>query len=394
VRRPTSRARPPGATLLAALIAVGMLAVPTTGRADPGFAAPIGAPPADTVGLGVAESLSVALVEAATGQVLVARDADVRRPIASAIKLVTALVVVDALPPRSLVVVGEEIQGIEGSSYGIRPGEVRSVEDLLAGLLLRSGNDAAVALAVAVAGSEEMFVDRMAQLLADLGIDARPGSASGLEPTDALSARELATVARRTLQEPRLRAIVGTPILLLEEGIAVENRNLFLSDTEGATGLKTGFTSAAGYTLAASALRDGRELVAVVLGAGDDRERRVVAARLLDHGFATTIPVRVERSITLRTTNGPVRFTAGPATLTLSEGSALEVAWPAHLRPDHDLRDVEIRVDGAGAGRVDVVRRDGRRDDTAPTLGRALAEGAYAALRPVATAEGGGTGLR
>jgi D-alanyl-D-alanine carboxypeptidase (penicillin-binding protein 5/6) len=364
------------AVLLATLLAVGIIAAPTAGRADPGLTAPIGAPPAGTVGLGVAESLSVVLVEAATGQVLVARDADVRRPIASAIKLVTALVVVDALPPRSLVVVGEEVRGIEGSSYGLRPGEVRSVEDLLAGR------------------SEEVFVDRMAQLLAGLGIDARPGSASGLEPTDALSALELATVARRTLQEPRLRAIVGAPILLLEEGVAVENRNLFLSDTEGATGLKTGFTSAAGHTLAASALRDGRELVAVVLGAGDDRERRVVAARLLDHGFTTTAPVRAERSITLRTTSGPVRFTAGPATLTLSEGSALSVAWPAHLRPDDDLRDVELRVDGSGAGRVDVERRDGRRVDSAPTLGRALADGAYAALRPVATAGGGGTGLR
>jgi len=378
----------------AALLVTAMLAVPVAGHAQSEVAAPLGPLPAGTSGLGVADGLSVALVEASTGQVLVARGADVRRPIASAIKLVTALVVVEALPPRALVTVGDEVRGIEGSSYGLRPGEVRSVEDLLAGLLLRSGNDAAVALAVAVAGTEDQFVERMALLLAALGVDARPGSSSGLDLADALSALELATVARAALQEPRVREIVGAPVLLLEQGIAVENRNLFLSDTVGATGLKTGFTSAAGHTLAASALRDGRELVAVVLGAGDDLERRAVAARLLDHGFAATTLMTVERSVTLRTATGPVRFTAGPATLTLAQGSEIAVGWPTGLRPDDALREVALRVDGADAGRVVVERRDGRRTDVAPSLGRALADGAYAAMRPVASAGGAGGGLR
>jgi serine-type D-Ala-D-Ala carboxypeptidase (penicillin-binding protein 5/6) len=390
VRCPTPRARAVGAALIAAAV----LALPVSGHAQAETAAPLGAMPAGTVGLGVGDALSVVLVEASSGQVLIARDADVRRPIASAIKLVTALVVVEVLPPRTLVTVGDEVRGVEGSSYGLRPGEVRTVEDLLAGLLLRSGNDAAVALAVAVSGTEAEFVDRMELLLGGLGIDARPGSSSGLDLGDALSALELATVARAALQQPRVREVVGAPVLVLDEGLSIENRNLFLADTVGATGLKTGFTSAAGFTLAASALRDGRELVAVVLGASDDRERRAVAARLLDHGFAATTRTTVERSVTLRTTAGPVRFTAGPATITLAQGSELTVGWPSGLRPEDQLRDVALRVDGADAGRVGVERRDGRRTDVVPSLGRALADGAYAALRVGASAGGAGTGLR
>jgi serine-type D-Ala-D-Ala carboxypeptidase (penicillin-binding protein 5/6) len=390
VRRSSARLR----AISAALIVAAVLALPVAGLAQSEAAGPLGPPPAGAVGLGVGEALSVVLVEASTGQVLVARDADVRRPIASAIKLVTALVVVEALAPRSVITVGDEVRGIEGSSYGLRPGEVRTVEDLLAGLLLRSGNDAAVTLAVAVAGSEAEFVTRMELLLDGLGIDARPGSSSGLEPDDALSARELATVARAALQEPRVREVVGAPVLVLDEGLSIENRNLFLADTVGATGLKTGFTSAAGFTLAASALRDGRELVAVVLGASDDLERRAVAARLLDHGFATTMRTTVEQSVTLRTTAGPVRFTAGPSTITLAQRSELTVGWPNGLRPDDELSDVALRVDGAEAGRIGVERRDGRRTDATRSLGRALADGAYAAMRLGATAGGAGTGLR
>lgn len=378
-----------------AIAAVALLAVTTTqglvAAQEPvvhaGTAA-VGPPPAGVVGLGIDPAIGVALVEASTGQILLARGETVRRPVASAIKLVTALVVADAMPPGTAVSVGEEVRGVEGSSYGLRPGEVRSVEDLLAGLLLRSGNDAAVALAVAVAGTEEAFVDRMAATLADLGIDARPGSSSGLDDADALSAIELATVARAALTEPRIRGIVSVPLLDVD-GIEIENRNLFLSDLEGATGLKTGFTSAAGFTLAASARRDGRELIAVVLGASDDLERRRVAARLLDHGFITTTPIRIDRSVSLRTTAGPVLFATDGTTLTLAEGAAVDIGWPRTLRPDDELAAVRLDVGGTDAGMVGVGRRDGRRLDGGPSLGRALADGAYAAMRPTGLAGAG-----
>lgn len=346
-----------------------------------------GPPPLDATALGANAPVSVILIEASTGQLLAVRDADVRRPIASAIKLVTALAVVEALPPGTIIVVGEEVRGAEGSSYGLRPGDVRSVEDLLVGLLLRSGNEVSLALAVAIDGSQEAFVSRMSAVLASLGIEARPATASGLDPADALSAAELAVVARAALAEPRIRDLIGTPVLSLAGAESVENRNLFLGDVSGATGLKTGFTTAAGYTLAASAMRDGRELVAVVLGAADDRTRRDIAARLIEHGFAATVPTTVRRSVTLRTASGPVRFATADTVMTLARNSETVALWPSSLRPDDDIAGVEVRIDrsdaaAVSAGTVGVERLDGRRAPEGPSLGRALADGVYAALRP------------
>lgn len=387
----TPRSARSSALLAAAvLLAVAVAPSPVDAQSQevPGASAVLGPPPSGAVGLGIDAAIGVALVEASTGQVLVARGASVRRPVASAIKLVTALAVTDALPPGTAVEVGEEVRGVEGSSYGLVPGEVRSVEDLLAGLLLRSGNDAAVALAVAVAGSEEAFIERMVATLAAIGIEARPGSSSGLEDEDALSAVELAAVSRAALSEPRIRAIVGLPVLVVD-GAEVENRNLFVVDMEGATGLKTGFTSSAGFTLAASASRGGRELVAVVLGASDDIERRRVAARLLEHGFGTTTPVPTDRSIGLRTTAGPVLFSTDGTPLTVQNGARIDVGWPRSLRPDDEPSSVRITVDGVDAGTVGVLRRDGRRRDAVPSLGRALADGAYSALRPTGLAATG-----
>lgn len=335
--------------------------------------------------LGVPARVSVVLVEASTGQLLVSQDADTRRPIASAIKLLTALVVVDALPAGTTVRVGDEVRGIEGSSYGLRPGETRSVEDLLAGLLLRSGNDVAVALAIAVADSEPAFVDRMADRLAALGIDARPGSPSGLEEADALSASELAVVARAALAEPRIRDLVGRTVVDLPDGVEVENRNAFLVDDPTATGLKTGFTNAAGFTLAASAEREGRPLVAVVLGARDDQERRDVVRRLIEYGYASTTPVRTGSSLGLRSTSGPVEFRVELGTLTVPVGAGPNIAWPERIHPTDPTVRVRLHVGDQDAGEVDAIRLDGRTGAPPATdLGRALADGAYAALRPAA----------
>ncbi len=206
----------------------------------------------------------------------------------------------------------------------------------------------------------------------------RPGSVT----PDALSATELAVVAIAALAEPRIRDLVAVPVLTLADGTPVENRNQFLRDVGGATGLKTGFTSAAGYTLAASAVRDGRELVAVVLGAVDDRTRRDIAGRLLEHGFTMTTPTALVDSITLRTAAGPVRLAPVDTVMTLAAGSAAVLDWPATLRSDASPASIDVLVDGARAGSVEVVRQDGRRATVAPSLGRALVDGVYAALRP------------
>lgn len=399
----------PLARILAGLLAALIILPPVPAGAEPASeataavasdaaaalaASTLGARPTEAVALGITGTTSVALVEAATGQVLVAREADRRRPIASAIKLVTALAVTEHVPAGSLIITGDEVVGIEGSSFGLRPGERRTVEELLAGLLLRSGNDVARALAVAVAGSEDAFTALMAEELAALGIDARPASASGLEDGDALSALELATVARAALREPRLRALVGEPELQLPDGRVLENRNLFLADADGATGLKTGFTSAAGFTLVASAERGGRELVAVVLGAGSDRERRAVASRLIEHGFGGTRMVEATGAIELRTSAGPVRHSLVPTSVTVASDATLDVGWPSTLRPGQPLETVTLHGAGETIGSVAVERFDGREQRGATTLGRALVDGVYAAVRAGAIAAGAPPALR
>jgi D-alanyl-D-alanine carboxypeptidase (penicillin-binding protein 5/6) len=366
--------------LLVALV-LGPLGTVAPASADPAPMSALAPAAREAAFIGAPAGTSLILLEGATGQVIATRDAERRRPVASAIKLVTALAVVEAVPAGAVIVVGREAVGIEGSSYGLRVGDVRSVEDLLVGLLLRSGNDAAVVLAHAVAGSEEAFVLRMQGVLERLGIDATPGSSSGLMEGDALSAAELGIVSRAALAEPRIRAIVAVPVIEVD-GSRVENRNLFVGQFEGATGLKTGFTGAAGYTLSASAERDGRQLIAIVLGAPDDATRRSIASRLLEFGFGETRFAPVERSVTLRTSRGPVRFGTEGTVVTLPVGMEPVPAWPVTLRPDDDLSSVEVSIDGRGAGPAAVGRRDARSGGDVPALGSALADGVYAALRP------------
>ena len=331
----------------------------------------------------VAPEVSLLLVEVASGQILVAQDDQRRRPVASAIKLLTALTVVDLVPADTLITVGEEIRNVEGANFGLRVGEVWSVEDLLVALLLRSGNEVAMTLAAAAAGDESRFVGEMGRVLIDLGVaGATIESASGLSPRDELSAQELALVARAALREPRIAGVLGRTSTTIAQGaIPVENRNLLVGRYAGATGLKTGFTSAAGFTLAASASREGRDLVAIVLGATSEEERLRLSAALLDHGFDRTERRQVRGTLELRSGTGPVQFVAGGTTITTDRSSVIDLAWPASLRPDDDLVVVGLRIDGQDVGTVPVVRADARVPARGSNLGTALAEGIYTSLR-------------
>jgi D-alanyl-D-alanine carboxypeptidase (penicillin-binding protein 5/6) len=328
--------------------------------------------------------LSLLLVEASDGQHLVAVAEERRRPVASTIKLLTALTVVELLGPGTLITVGREVLGVEGALFGLRPGEVWSVEDLLVALLLRSGNEVAVTLAVAASGSEDAFVRAMERTLERLGVvGVTLGSASGLSEQDAVSAVELAVVARASLAEPRIAGLVGLPTTIVAQGaVDVVNRNLLVGRYGGATGLKTGFTSAAGHTLAASARRDGRELVAIVLGATSEEERLRFAAALLDHGFERTARREVRGTLELRSGSGPVLLSVGGRWLTVETGAELAIDWPVTLRPDDEVAQVGVRLAGQYIGAVDVVRVDARTPTpSGSSLGPAFADAVYTGLR-------------
>ena len=371
-----------GAAAVAAVLAIalsGSVLGPAAARAAPDVL------PSDAVP--VPPGVSVLLVEGASGQHLLARDAERRRPVASTIKLVTALVAAEALPSGTRIVPGPEVRDVGGASAGLRPGVAWEADDLLAALLLRSGNDAAVAIATAVAGSEDAFVARMEERLRGLGIEADLATASGLDVGDALSAAELAVVGRALLAEPRLAGTAARREVVTADGLVLENRNSLLTRLDGATGLKTGFTSAAGWTLVASAERAGRVLLAVVLGAGDDEERLRLAAALLEAGFDGSERAPTATALTVRTGRGDVvlRVDAGP--VTVAAGERPRAAWPVPIDPDVPPASVAILAADVEAGRADVVVADGRRGGAGGAgLGSAAASGAYAALRAAGAA--------
>lgn len=220
--------------------------------------------------------------------VLWGREVDSRRPNASTTKMVTALVVVAAADLDELVRTSPHAAATGGGGFDLRPGDTFSVEDLLDALLLSSSNDAAVALAEHVAGSEEAFVARMNRVARALGArNSHFVTPHGLDvPGHYSTARDLARIALAVLRRPTLAAIVGSSSAVISGSSGVHelvNTNPLLETYEGAIGVKTGYTAGAGDVLVAAAVRGGRRLVAVAMGSSD---AAADARALLDYGFA------------------------------------------------------------------------------------------------------------
>ena len=215
---------------------------------------------------------SAILMEAESGRVLYEQDADRPRLIASVTKLMTALVALESGHPlEEKVVIREEDTRTEGSSLYLRPGEELRLETLLYGLLLQSGNDAALAVARHCGGTVENFVAQMNLRAARLGMEhSRFANPSGLNAEGHCStARDLALLARACLKNETLAAIAATRSVTLE-GRSFVNHNKLLWRYEGCVGLKTGYTEKAGRTLVSAAEREGMTLIAVTLDDPDD----------------------------------------------------------------------------------------------------------------------------
>jgi D-alanyl-D-alanine carboxypeptidase (penicillin-binding protein 5/6) len=250
-----------------------------------------GAPPAAVPPPAVAAK-SYLLVDVLSGQTLVAQNADERREPASLTKLMTAYLVFRALKnrelvPSQMVTVSEKAWRTEGSRMFIDPKKAVSVDELLRGEIVQSGNDAAIALAEAVAGSEGAFVEHMNREAGRLGMkNTRFVNATGLpSPQQASTAADLARVASALIRDfPEYY-----PLYSLKEyrynNITQPNRNRLLWTDPFVDGVKTGYTDAAGYCLIASAKRGPRRLLSVVLGAGSDAARTSESQKLLNYGF-------------------------------------------------------------------------------------------------------------
>jgi D-alanyl-D-alanine carboxypeptidase (penicillin-binding protein 5/6) len=241
------------------------------------------------------EAASAILIDPATLQVLVTVAPDDRRPIASLTKVMSAMVVLDRVADLSeAVTIGSSSVGQIGSVLGLRVGERITVEDLLYGMLLGSANDAAVALAEHVSGTEPAFAEAMDERAADLGLDDTDfESATGLDNDGFSTAREAALLFGSAMSIPTFAAIEATRFQDVRSSSEptrhIQNRNVLLWLLPGATGGKTGFTTPAGYCVVASAQRNGHSLVVAVLGASEPAFD--AAATLLEYGFDTFVRV-------------------------------------------------------------------------------------------------------
>ena len=224
------------------------------------------------------------VLDAVSGRVLCEKNADEQSLIASTTKIMTALVVCEQCNVLDRMRIPREAVGIEGSSMYLQEGEVLTLQELLYGLMLSSGNDAAVALAIYCGGTVEGFAEMMNDKARVLGLrDTHFENPNGLDsPGHYSTARDLATLAAYAMENPIFRKTVSTKSLKVGERY-LTNHNKLLWRVEGADGVKTGYTKAAGRILVSSAARDGRRIIAVTL---DDPNDWLDHEKLLEEGFA------------------------------------------------------------------------------------------------------------
>ncbi len=224
------------------------------------------------------------LVDGTTGRVLYEKNADSQSLIASTTKIMTALVVCEQCNVLDRMRIPKEAVGIEGSSMYLQEGEILTIQELLYGLMLHSGNDAAVALAIYCGGTVEGFAGLMNDKARQLGMDeSNFENPNGLDaPGHYSTARDLAKLASYAMENPIFYKTASAKNVTIGQRY-LRNHNKLLWLYEGADGVKTGYTRAAGRILVSSATRDGRRLVAVTINAPDDWNDHMA---LLNQGFS------------------------------------------------------------------------------------------------------------
>ncbi len=235
---------------------------------------------------------SYVLMDASSGNVLVENNGDQRLPPASLTKLMTAYIATleirrGQIGENDPVTVSENSWRTGGSRMFIKVGSQVSVSDLLHGVIIQSGNDASVALAEHIAGSEDAFADMMNKTAADLNLtNTHFMNPTGLpNPEHYSSAHDMAKLARAIIHEDPAHYAIYSQKEFFWNGIKQPNRNLLLWRDKTVDGLKTGHTDEAGYCLVSSAVRDGMRLIAVVFGTNSEQARAAETQKLLTYGF-------------------------------------------------------------------------------------------------------------
>ena len=304
-----------------------------------------------------------------TGEVLWEMDADQQLPPASITKIMSLLLIMEAIDNGSIsltdrVTCSENAAGYGGSEIWLKAGEEMTVDELVKAAAVASANDATVCLAEYVAGSEEAFVEKMNQRAQELGMkNTHFVCAAGLDHEGHLStARDIAIMSRELLKHPTIKNYTTIWMDSLRGGATqLVNTNRLVRFYEGTTGLKTGTTYGAGSCLSATAERDGLGLIAVVMGADTSDHRFAAARSLLDWGFANykaqplegpagLTPVPVTRGVEPEV---PVSFDL-PGTIVIPRDKAESISQQVELADSveapvtagQELGSVKVQVDG------------------------------------------------
>lgn len=261
-----------------------------------------------------------------SGRVLYEKNAHIKRPMASTTKVMTAIVALENGNLEDMVTVSRRAASIHGSVIDLANGEIVSLRELMYGLLMRSGNDAAIAIAEHIAGSVEAFAEMMNSKAKEIGaLNTQFTSPHGLDDTGHYStAYDMALITRYALTNPVFNEIVRTQSIQVGKRM-MTNTNEMLMSYEGADGVKTGYTGKAGRCLITSATRDGRRFISVVLFCDSRSQRALSSKKILDYafenytqhtlikseyigslpvyrGFEDNVPVYVEKNITMPVT--------------------------------------------------------------------------------------------
>jgi len=316
------------------------------------------------------EARAWTLIDAGDGDVLASHAASKRLLIASTTKLMTAYVAMQELPLERIVRAAPYAATYGESLMGLRAGQRISVRDLLYGLILRSGNDAAHTLAIAAAGSSARFVRQMNERAAALGLaDTHYANPIGLDQKgNYSSARDLATLAQRLLRDPAFARIADSRSALLRSVTPprrIETINELLDDAPWTTGVKTGHTFGAAYVLVGSGSRKGVDLISVAIGAPSDEARYRDNLELLEYGFdqyRRRLPIRAGQDLAdpqIRYAGGELPLRAARRVVVgLRRGQQLEVRVEAPAEVEGPIKrgarlgQATVLVDGRPAAAV------------------------------------------
>jgi D-alanyl-D-alanine carboxypeptidase (penicillin-binding protein 5/6) len=295
------------------------------------------------------EAKAWTLIDARTGEVVASHAAARQLPIASTTKLMTAYVALKEMPLDKVVRAAPYEAEYGESLLGLRSGQKISVRDLLYGLILRSGNDAAHTLAIAAAGSQERFVRQMNRRAAALGLaDTHYANPVGLDQRGNFSsAADLATLTRRLLGIPAFAKIAAARRALLRSvkpPARITTINALLSMAPWVNGVKTGHTFDAGYVLVGSGRRKGVELISVAIGAPTDEARYSDDLELLEYGFSRykrRLPIHSGQDLA----DPSIRYSGGSLPLRAARDVAVGVRRGQHI-------DVEVRAPGEVEGPI------------------------------------------